>query len=172
VGGGPSTHVCGDAHTTDTPPPPPVGNLTGITIAQSDIAADLDAYEYTTWFISITLTVSSALSPLSSRLATIFSPTVQILPTAVLLALGSLVSGAAPSLPVFLLGRTFLGIGGAGVITLGMVLVLELSSPRRRGLWIGVLHTAYTSGIAVGAILFGSLLGVIGWVCLPRGRVF
>jgi MFS family permease len=49
-------------------------NMSGMTMAQSAIAADLDAYENAMWFTSSFLIAMSSCAPLAGRLATIFSP--------------------------------------------------------------------------------------------------
>ena len=49
-------------------------NMSGMTMAQSVIAAELDAYEDASWFTSSFLIAVSSCAPLAGRLASIFSP--------------------------------------------------------------------------------------------------
>lgn len=79
-------------------------------------------------------------------------------------SLGAIVTSQAPSLEIFLLGRVFGGIGAGGILTVSFILVLELSGKKRRGLFIGLVNTAYTLGVAFGAVIAGALLHVTGWV--------
>ena len=53
--------------------------MSGMTMAQSVIAADLDAYEDASWFTSSFLISVSSCAPLAGRLASIFSPRPTIL---------------------------------------------------------------------------------------------
>jgi len=69
----------------------------------------------------------------------------------------------APKLWVFLVGRVFTGIGSAAVTPVALILVTELTSKRRRGLFIGLVNTGYTIGISCGAIIAGVLEPVVGW---------
>ena len=73
-------------------------------------------------------------------------------------------TGIAPDLKVFLLGRAISGIGGAGIMTISFILVLELSGKKRRGLFIGLVNTGFTVGVSLGAVVAGALVTVTGWV--------
>ncbi|KAI7571604.1 hypothetical protein KC317_g1492, partial [Hortaea werneckii] len=49
-------------------------NISLITTTQSRIAADLDAFDKTSWFTSAYLIAMSALGPLNGKLSSVFSP--------------------------------------------------------------------------------------------------
>lgn len=139
-------------------------NTSGMTMTQSTIAADLDAYEGAMWFTSAYLIAVASMSPLVGRLAMVFSPGVMTLASSLFFTVGALVSSQAMSFAVFILGRVLVGIGGAGVMTLSMILVLQLTSKRRRGLFIGLVNAGFTIGLSTGAVVFGALLPTMGWV--------
>jgi MFS family permease len=101
---------------------------------------------------------------LAGRLSQIFSARNCIFVSSVIFALGGLATSQAPSFTVFLLGRVVSGIGAAGILTISIILVLELTGKKRRGLFIGLLNAGYTSGVALGAVIAGALLPVCGWV--------
>ncbi|KAI1116323.1 major facilitator superfamily domain-containing protein [Nemania sp. NC0429] len=138
-------------------------NMSGITMAQSTIAADLDAYENAMWFTTSFLVALSCMSPLTGKLATIFSPRSMVLVSSVLFAVGSLVTSQAHSFAVFIVGRVITGLGGGGTMVLAFILVLELTTKRNRGLFIGITNAGFTTGISLGAVVFGGLIGTIGW---------
>ncbi|KAL2758136.1 hypothetical protein ACRALDRAFT_2032915 [Sodiomyces alcalophilus JCM 7366] len=138
-------------------------NMSGITIAQGAIAEDLESYEDAMWFTTSYLISTSALSPLSGRLATIFSPRGLVLPIGIFFSAGALVTSLARSFAVFILGRVLTGVGSAGIMTLSVILVLELVSKTRRGIFIGLLNAGFTIGLATGAVVYGALLPIIGW---------
>lgn len=54
-------------------------NMSGMTMAQSVIADELDAYEDASWFTSSFLIAMSSCAPLAGRLASIFSPRIIVL---------------------------------------------------------------------------------------------
>lgn len=138
-------------------------NMSGMTMAQSTIAAELDAYESATWFTSAYLIALSSFGPLAGRLAAIFSPRLIIMATSIFFVLGGLVTSQAHSLSVFILGRVLTGTGGAGVFVTAMILVLELTGRRRRGLFVGLVNAGFTTGVSLGAVVFGSLIPITGW---------
>lgn len=137
-----------------------------LTTTQSDIASDLDAFEKTTWFTAAYLIAMSALGPLNGKLASLFSPRICIFASTVILAIGCLLSSVAQSFEVFITGRCITGIGASGIFTISIIVVLELTSSKGRGLAIGLLNTGYTVGVAVGATAAGALLPHVGWRAL------
>lgn len=112
----------------------------------------------------------SSITPLSGRLCQIFTPRVYVFFTSSLLALGLFVTAAAPNLSVFLVGRAIAGCGAGGQSVTALVLALDLTSKKRRGLFLGLISAAMTTGIASGAVLSGLLTTVYGWVGMRSWR--
>ncbi|KAI9640097.1 hypothetical protein NHQ30_011499 [Ciborinia camelliae] len=129
-------------------------NMSGISTIQSKIAEDLDS------FAEARL---SSMSPVAARLAQIFSPRNCILTASLLFAVGGVVTSQAPDLKIFLIGRAISGIGGAGIMTISFILVLELTTKKRRGIFIGLTNSGFTLGVSLGAIVWGALLPAVGW---------
>jgi len=48
-------------------------------------------------------------------------------------------------------------------MTLSLILVIQLTSKRRRGLMIGLTNAGFTIGLSTGAIAYGALMPLIGW---------
>jgi MFS family permease len=106
----------------------------------------------------------SSTSPLSARLAQIFSPRNCILAGSLFFAIGGIVTSQAKDVKVFLLGRAIQGIGGAGIMTISFILVLELAGKKKRGLYIGLVNAGFTTSVSFGALIAGALLPLTGWV--------
>ncbi|EAW09980.1 putative MFS multidrug transporter [Aspergillus clavatus NRRL 1] len=138
-------------------------NISMLTTAQSDIAADLDAFSETTWFSSAYLIAMSSVTPLAGRLCQIFTARSYTLFSVILLSIGLFITAAAQSLPIFLLGRAVSGCGSAGVMVTSFILILDLTSKERRGLFIGLLNVGLTTGISCGAVIAGLLTPKYGW---------
>lgn len=138
-------------------------NMSGITMIQGYIADDLDAHDKAIWFTSVFLIVVGCTSPLAGRLATIFSLRHMVLASALLFATGAVVCSRATSFIAFILGRIITGMGGGCIMTLSLILVLRLTSRKRRGLFIGMVNAGFTVGVSAGAVVFGALLPVLGW---------
>ncbi|KAF7870518.1 hypothetical protein EAF04_004262 [Stromatinia cepivora] len=138
-------------------------NMSGISTTQSKIAEDLDSFTEASWFTSTYLIAMSSISPVAARLAQIFSPRNCILTAALLFAIGGIVTSQATDLKTFLMGRAISGIGGAGIMTISLILILELTSKKRRGIFIGLTNSGFTLGVSLGAVVWGALLPVVGW---------
>lgn len=145
-------------------------NISILTTTQSAIAGDLDAFERTSWFTSAYLIAMSALGPLNGKLAAVFTPRITIFASTVLLAIGTITSGLASDFAGFIVGRVFTGVGASGIFTVSIIIVLELTSAKQRGLAIGLLNSGFTVGVAVGATAAGALLPIVGWRWLFLGQ--
>lgn len=141
-------------------------NMSLLTTTQSSIAAELDAFEATSWFTSAFLITMSSLGPLNGKLSSVFSPRSCIVVSSLLLAVGCLLCAVASSFESFVFGRCAQGVGASGVFTISIIIVLELTGSKRRGLGIGLLNTGFTVGVAVGATAAGALLPITGWRAL------
>ena len=141
-------------------------NISMLAVIQSAIASELDAFEKTSWFTSAYLIAVSSLGPLNGKLATIFGPRICIFTSTVVLAAGTVVSSVANSFETFILGRVVTGMGASGILTISIIIVLELTGSKRRGLAIGMLNSGFTIGVAVGATAAGALLPRVGWRAL------
>jgi len=130
-------------------------NISMLTTTGSDIAEELDAFERATWFTSAYLIAMSALGPLNGKLAAIFGPRPCIFAATVILGSGCLVSSIAHSFEVFVIGRCITGIGASGIFTISIIVVLELTSPQRRGRAIFWMQAPIA--VAGGTVLFLAL---------------
>lgn len=108
----------------------------------------------------------SSTSPLAGKLASLFSPRTCMFASTILLAIGVLLSSVAQSFEPFIFGRIVTGIGAAGIFTVSIIIVLELTGSKRRGVFIGLLNSGYTIGVAAGATVAGALLSHTGWRAL------
>ena len=97
-------------------------------------------------------------------MAQIFSPRNCVFVASLFFSAGGIITSQAQNLKTFLLGRAIQGVGGAGIMTISFILVLELSGKKRRGLFIGLLNTGFTTGVSFGAVIAGALLPITGWV--------
>ncbi|KAI0419237.1 major facilitator superfamily domain-containing protein [Xylaria grammica] len=69
----------------------------------------------------------------------------------------------APNIETLIISRFFGGVGGAGCLTLGGVIVGDLFRPDQRGLGIGVWNLGPLLGPTVGPVLGGFITEFPGW---------
>lgn len=110
----------------------------------------------------------SSIAPIVGKLSQIFPPRNLVFLSACLFGVGGFVTSRAKSFAVFLVGRVISGTGAAGILTISIILVLELTGKKKRGLFIGLLNAGYTSGVAFGAVIAGALVSTTGWVSFPK----
>jgi MFS family permease len=161
-------------------------NMSILTTTQSAIAADMDSYAKVSWLTSSYLVslagtyqylllicppfpqiAMSSCVPLAGRGSQIFPPRNCVFAGGIIISCGAIVTALAPNFPVFILGRVLTGIGAACIFPVSIVFVLELTSKKRRGLFIGLVNSGFTSGVALGAVVAGALAPWLGWVNLP-----
>jgi MFS family permease len=83
-----------------------------------------------------------------------------------LICAGSLITSLANSLTWFLVGRSLTGAGGAGILIVATIVVIQMVSAKRRGLFIGLANTGMTVGLSLGAVIAGALEPRVGWVSI------
>ena len=82
----------------------------------------------------------------------------------ILICAGSLITSLANSLTWFLVGRSLTGAGGAGILIVATIVVIQMVSAKRRGLFIGLANTGMTVGLSLGAVIAGAMEPRVGWV--------
>ncbi|KAI4957371.1 hypothetical protein J4E86_004509 [Alternaria arbusti] len=138
-------------------------NISILTTTQSSIAADLDAFETASWFTSSYLIAMSSLAPLMGRLCQVFSPRLCMFFSTMLIAIGSAITSTSVSFEHFIIGRVVTGAGGGGIFIVASIMAIQMTSPKRRGLYMGLANTAMTVGVSLGAVIAGALEPRIGW---------
>jgi predicted MFS family arabinose efflux permease len=105
----------------------------------------------------------SSLAPLMGRLSQVFSPRLCMFFSTILISIGTLITGLSPTFTMFLVGRAFTGAGGGGILIVASIIVIQMTSPKRRGLYIGLVNSGMTVGVSLGAVIAGALEPRIGW---------
>lgn len=106
----------------------------------------------------------SSITPLAGRLSQIFSPRACIFVASIFFSLGGLVTAFAPTVQWFLFGRALTGLGGAGILSLTIIIVLQVGGEKKRGLFLGCVNSIITTGVSLGAVLGGAIEPNLGWV--------
>lgn len=105
----------------------------------------------------------ASITPLAGRLCQIFRPQSYVLVSCLILAIGQLVAGTAKNLEAYLVGRVIMGVGTAGNFPVALIVIIDLTTVKRRGLFMGLLNTAFTTGIAFGGVLAAALEHRLHW---------
>jgi MFS family permease len=128
------------------------------------------------WYASSYLVTSSAFQLFYGRVYSFYSIKWVYLSAIGIFEIGSIVCGAAPNSPAFIIGRAISGLGSAG-ITGGSTLVMVETIPlHRRPLFNGIFGAVFAISSVVGPILGGALTTRASWrwcfyINIPAGAV-
>jgi predicted MFS family arabinose efflux permease len=81
----------------------------------------------------------------------------------IVICIGTTITGLSNSFNMFMVGRVITGAGGGGILIVASIIVIQMTSPKRRGLYIGLLNSSVTVGVSLGAVIAGALEPKIGW---------
>ncbi|MFE3204847.1 MFS transporter [Embleya sp. NPDC059237] len=127
--------------------------LPALPMLQSDL--DIRPAKAATW--AVALTVSAAVStPLAGSLADLHGPRRTMAGVLFLVTCGGLVSAAAHSYTMFLVGQILMGTG-TGVIPIGFVVLRSLYAPDRLKAPMGMFMAAITAGNCAGVLFAGPI---------------
>jgi MFS family permease len=118
-----------------------------------------------TWILTVNLLATAVLTPVLGRMGDIYGKDRMLRVVLTTLALGTLVCGLAPSLPVMLAGRAAQGAGGAVFPLAFGVLRDELEGERVAGA-IGLVSSLLGIGAGLGLVIAGPIIAALGWTWL------
>jgi MFS family permease len=121
------------------------------------------------WLLGVALSTSGIGGIVSGALADRIGKRTMLSATILLYSVGSLVSGLAPSLVVFLCGRALVGLGVGGEWAVGHGMIAEAVDPARRGRASAALQAGEPLGVALAAIAGYLVLPVVGWRAVMIG---
>lgn len=106
----------------------------------------------------------SSVAPLMGRLCQVFSPRLCMFFSTLLISTGTTITSTAISFEHFIIGRVVTGVGGGGIFIVSTIMAIQMTSPKHRGLYIGLANSGMTVGVSLGAVIAGALEPKIGWV--------
>jgi MFS family permease len=115
------------------------------------------------WMLGVALGTSGLGGILAGALADRVGKRTMLATTIFFYSAGSLVSGLAPNLPLFLVGRTIVGLGVGGEWAIGHAMVAEAMQREARGRGSALLQSGEPVGVAIAAIVGYLIAPKIGW---------
>lgn len=128
-----------------------------------DVGLDAEQLQRAAPIVSAFLLGYVAALPLAGRLSDLHGRRPVLVGCLVLLAVGSLVTAAAPDLVAVVIGRFLQGAGGGGLVPATLALVADLWPPQRRGVPLGVVGAVQELGAVVGPLLGALVLELADW---------
>ncbi len=115
------------------------------------------------WMLGVALGTSGLGGIAAGALADRFGKRTMLATTIFFYSAGSLFSGLAPNLPLFLIGRSIVGLGVGGEWAIGHAMVAEAMHREARGRGSALLQSGEPVGVAIAAIVGYLIAPKIGW---------
>jgi EmrB/QacA subfamily drug resistance transporter len=127
------------------------------------IVSDLGGLEHMSWVVTAYLLTSTASTPLWGKISDLYGRRPMFQAAIVLFLIGSVISGAAGTMPMLIGGRAIQGIGGGGLMALALAIIGDIIPPRERGKYQGMFGAMFGVSSVAGPLLGGFFTDGPGW---------
>ncbi|GMK57002.1 hypothetical protein CspeluHIS016_0308420 [Cutaneotrichosporon spelunceum] len=128
-----------------------------------DISSSFNAFHLASWLGTAYLLSLACFTPVYGRLADALGRRDAQLIALVFFTIGTVGCAAAPTMMTLILSRGIAGIGGAGLTSVGSILLSDLVDLRHRGLYQGLANMVYALGASLGGPVGGWAADQFGW---------
>ncbi|KAF2260069.1 MFS general substrate transporter [Lojkania enalia] len=147
-----------------------------LTTAIPEITAKFQSTEDIGWYVSGYLLTVCSLQPLSGKLYANFSLKWTFMTFFAIFEIGSLISGAATSSEMLIIGRAIAGTGAAGLMSGTLSIIAAVVSLRLRPMYTGILMSMFGISTIAGPLIGGAFTEHVSWrwvfyINLPFGGI-
>lgn len=134
-----------------------------VSTAMPRIAGELGGFSLYAWVPSIYLLVSAVSTPLYGKLADLYGRKHVLFAGIGLFLLGSILSGAAPSMMMLVVFRAVQGLGAGAVMPVTTTIIGDIFTLEQRARVQGAFSSVWGVSAVVGPLLGGFLVDDVGW---------
>lgn len=127
------------------------------------ITSYFEASNYASWLSTSFLLTSTAFQPMFGRISDTFGRKIPFLFSLSSFLLGTIWCALAQSILQFILARAVCGLGAAGALSMGTIIIADLVPLEARGGYLSFLGLASGVGSSLGAAMGGFLAESLGW---------
>ena len=138
------------------------------------MAGDLGGMAHLSWVVTAFMLTSTTTTPLYGKLSDIYGRRTLFFVAILVFLAGSLLCGAAQSMPQIIAFRALQGLGAGGLLVLAQAAIGDVVSPRERPRYQGLFTGTFALSSVAGPLLGGFITSALSWrwvfyVNLPVG---
>ena len=139
-------------------------SMTIVSASLPTMADDLDSTEsFLSWAVTGLFLVMAVGTPILGRLGDIHGHRKVFLAGSIVLCIGTVLCGLAPTAAAFVGARMIVGLGIAATMPNAMALIMAAYPPERRSEAMGWFQMAMTGAPVLGLVVGGPLIDLFGW---------
>ncbi len=147
-----------------------------VSTALPRIVAELGGVTHLSWVVTAYVLASTITMPLYGKFSDHYGRKPVLYGAILVFLLGSILSGAARTLPQLILFRAVQGVGAGGLLPLSQIIIGDLVPPTERGRRQGAIVAVYAACSIASPVLGGLITDLLSWhwifyVNLPIGAV-
>lgn len=127
------------------------------------ITSYFDASNSASWLSTSFLLTSTAFQPMFGRISDTFGRKIPFVFSLMSFLLGTIWCTLAQSIMQFIFARAICGLGAAGALSMGSIIISDLVTLETRGGYLSFLNLATGIGSSLGAAMGGFLAETLGW---------
>lgn len=135
----------------------------GLGTALPTIVRELHAEHWYSWPITVFMAASAMATVLAGRATDRLGPALPVLLGMVTFALGLVIAGTAPSMPVLLVARVLQGMGGGAEVVGSYVLIALVYPEQHRPAVFGAMSSAWVVPALIGPTVAGLITEHLSW---------
>ncbi|PIA15815.1 MFS general substrate transporter [Coemansia reversa NRRL 1564] len=136
------------------------------------IGNELNALDSAEWIILSYLITLTALQPLYGSISDLLGRVEAIVVAILIFLVGSILCAVSKTMPMLIASRAVQGIGGAGLMSLALVVIADIMNERQRGKYVGIFSGTYGVASAIAPVIGGAIVQntrwqIIFWINIP-----
>lgn len=148
--------------------------VTIVATAMPAIVSALGGFAELTWVFSLFLLAQTATIPIYGKLADLYGRRPVFAVGTGIFLLGSLLCGAAPSMPLLIAFRALQGIGAGAIQPIATTIIGDIFSVRERARMQGLISSVWVAAAVTGPLIGGFIVerthwSWVFWINLPLG---
>ncbi|KAJ1937068.1 hypothetical protein EC988_008002, partial [Linderina pennispora] len=124
------------------------------------------------WIITSYLITTTAIQPIYGKISDVIGRVETIIMAIVVFLIGSILCAVSNSLNMLIASRAIKGLGGAGLMSMALIVIADIMNERQRGKYVGIFSGTWGLGSAIAPMIGGLIVEkskwpVVFWINIP-----